>query len=113
VRGIPVSLRDIFAINLRHCRTAVTGPVVIVQAEQNKGRNDQQKEQPHRDFGVLANEIKHLKSPVTAKDCAQSKCRDEPKSNPQLCLRRRSCGSARNNIDGALQQREKKGLTSL
>jgi hypothetical protein len=35
------------------------------------------------------------------------------KANPQLCLRRQSCGSAQNITDGALQQREKKGLTSL
>jgi hypothetical protein len=78
VRAVPVRLHDVFAVDLGHLLALVPGPVIAIEAQQYKRRNDQQKQQHHDDFGVLANEIKHLEFPVrllTDKNRAQQQKR--------------------------------------
>ena len=68
VRCVPFSLGDFATVYLGHSGSPGSAGVVV-HAQQNKGRNNQQKQQPHRYFGVLANEIKHLGIPVYRPGC--------------------------------------------
>jgi len=53
VRVIPVGLRDVVAIDARD-HGAFFGKIVAVDAHQHERGNDQQEQQEHHDFGVLA-----------------------------------------------------------
>jgi hypothetical protein len=64
MRPVPFGLKNLLAIDPGDHRAFVLRLGVAVNAKQDKRRHDQQEQETHRDLGVLANEIKHQKSPV-------------------------------------------------
>ena len=61
MRCIPISLRDVLAIHACDNRTFL-GEIVVVHTDKNERRNDQQDQQEHHYFRVLADGFKHGQS---------------------------------------------------